>query len=212
KGEELKELVSRMEAKDEDLLLFIADKDDVVTEVLGELRLELGRKLGLAEKGRYQFLWIVGFPLLQLDDEGRWDAAHHPFCMPYEEDIPSLEKEPGRVRAKTYDLVLNGKELGTGSIRIHFRELQEKIFKILGIGEQEMNSKFGFFLQALEYGAPPHGGIAIGLDRLVAGMGGWESIREVIAFPKTQKAICPLTESPSPVNSKQLKELHITIS
>ncbi len=212
KEEELKELAKRMEGEREDLLLLVADKDEVVTEILGELRLELGRKLGLAEKGKYQFLWVVDFPLLQLGDEGRWEAAHHPFCMPYEEDIPLLEKEPGRVRAKTYDLVLNGRELGTGSIRIHLRQLQERILKILGIATEEMNSKFGFFLQALDYGAPPHGGIALGLDRLVTGMGGWESIREVIAFPKTQKAICPLTESPSSVNAKQLKELHITIS
>lgn len=219
KEEELKGLVKRMEGRKEDLLLFVADKDEVVSGTLGELRLELSRRLHLVEKGTYQFLWIVDFPLLLPGDarksaasEGRWEATHHPFCMPYEEDIPLIEKEPGRVRAKTYDLVLNGKELGTGSIRIHRRPLQERILKILGVEAEEINSKFGFFLQALDYGAPPHGGIALGLDRLVTGMGGWESIREVIAFPKTQKAICPLTESPSSVNAQQLKELHITIS
>ncbi len=193
-----------------DILFFVADTGTIVHQALSELRLELGRKRGLINKGSYNFVWVVDFPLLDYDhDEKRHVAVHHPFTAPKEEDIELLEKDPGRVRSKAYDLVLNGIEIGGGSIRIHQKEMQDVIFAALGISKEEAEDKFGFLLQALELGAPPHGGIAFGLDRLLMILTGRETIRDVIAFPKTQKASCPLTEAPASVARKQLTELHL---
>ncbi|MCK4648036.1 aspartate--tRNA ligase, partial [bacterium] len=205
-------LIKKMKTEEGDLLLFIADKPGIVNEALGQVRLALGKKMGLFDKKEYKFLWVIDFPLLEFDEEEkRFKAMHHPFCMPREEDLTLLGKEPLKVRSKTYDLVLNGVELGTGSIRIHDSKLQKRVFQLLGISEKEISSKFGFFLEALEYGAPPHGGIALGLDRLVMIMAGRETIRDVIAFPKTQKATSPLTGSPSFVTEEQLKELSLKV-
>lgn len=195
-----------------DLLLFVADKPNLVHDVLGRLRLLLGAELGLIDTKAWRPLWVIDFPLVEYDEATkRYVAIHHPFTGPLDEDVPLLDSEPLRVRAKAYDLVLNGNELGGGSIRIHRREVQSKVFDLLGIGKEEAAAKFGFLLEALEYGAPPHGGIAFGLDRLVMLLGGAESIRDVIAFPKTQKAQCPMTEAPSPVDPAQLKELRIKL-
>jgi aspartyl-tRNA synthetase len=197
-------------AEENDVLFFVADAGTIVHQALSELRLELGRRLGLISKGSYNFVWVVDFPLLEYDhEEKRHVAVHHPFTAPKEEDIELLEKAPGRVRSKAYDLVLNGIEIGGGSIRIHQKELQNVIFAALGIAKEEADDKFGFLLQALELGAPPHGGIAFGLDRLLMIMAGRETIRDVIAFPKTQKATCPLTEAPASVARKQLTELYL---
>jgi len=201
---------SALGAEEGDLLFFVADKAAIVHQALSELRLELARRLGLIEKGSFNFVWVVDFPLLEYDhDEKRHTAVHHPFTAPREEDMDLLEKDPGRVRSKAYDLVLNGVEIGGGSIRIHQKKIQDIIFKALGISMEEAEDKFGFLLQALELGAPPHGGIAFGLDRLLMILTGRESIRDVIAFPKTQKATCPLTEAPASVARKQLTELYL---
>jgi aspartyl-tRNA synthetase len=197
-------------AEENDVLFFVADAGAIVHQALSELRLELGRRLGLIDRGSYNFVWVVDFPLLEYDhDEKRHLAVHHPFTAPKEEDIELLEKDPGRVRSKAYDLVLNGIEIGGGSIRIHQKEMQDLIFAALGIDKEEAEDKFGFLLQALELGAPPHGGIAFGLDRLLMILAGRETIRDVIAFPKTQKATCPLTEAPASVARKQLTELYL---
>jgi len=197
-------------AAEEDVLFFVADTATIVHQALSELRLELGRRLGLIPRGSYNFVWVVDFPLLEYDhDEKRHVAVHHPFTAPRDEDLELLQKEPGRVRSKAYDLVLNGIEIGGGSIRIHQKEMQDRIFAALGIAGEEADDKFGFLLQALELGAPPHGGIAFGLDRLLMIMAGRETIRDVIAFPKTQKATCPLTEAPASVARKQLTELYL---
>ncbi len=205
-------LMRKMKAEEGDLLLFIADKPEIANGALGQVRLALGRKLRLINEKGYRFLWVIDFPLLEFDEEEkRFKAMHHPFCMPKEGDLPLLEKEPLKVRSKTYDLVLNGVELGTGSIRIHDPRLQKRVFRLLGLGEEEISFKFGFFLEALEYGAPPHGGIALGLDRLVMIMAGRETIRDTIAFPKTQRATSLLTGSPSLVSEEQLKELRLKI-
>jgi aspartyl-tRNA synthetase len=205
-------LIKSMKAREDDLLLFIADREKIVNDVLAQVRLALGKRLKLIPEDNYSFLWITEFPLLEFnEEEKRFEAKHHPFCMPEEEDLALLEKEPLKVRSKTYDLVLNGVELGTGSIRIHKAELQKKVFRLLGMSEKEMSSRFGFFLEALKYGAPPHGGIGLGLDRLLMIMTGRKTIRDVIAFPKTQKAISPLTGSPSPVTPAQLKELSLKL-
>ena len=207
-----KELVKRLEAEKDDLLLFVSDhKHFVVNDALGNLRVHLGKKLKLIKEG-YSFVWVTEFPLVDYDeDEQRHVAVHHPFTSPKDEDIGLLDKEPAKARAKAYDLTLNGVELGGGSIRIHKPEVQEKIFKLLGISQKEANEKFGFLLEAFSYGAPPHGGIAFGMDRMVAMMTGNESIREVIAFPKTKNAESLMEGSPSDVSDKQLKELNIKL-
>ncbi len=205
-------LAALPEAGPGDLLLCVADKASVVHDVLGRLRLHVGKELALIEGQQWRPLWVVDFPLLEYDEQAcRYVAMHHPFTAPREEDIPLLDRDPLRVRAQAYDLVLNGNELGGGSVRIHRRDLQDKMFDLLGIGKEEAQAKFGFLLEALEYGAPPHGGIAFGLDRIVMVLGGADSLREVIAFPKTQKAQDPMTGAPSPVDPAQLKELHIKL-
>jgi aspartyl-tRNA synthetase len=193
-----------------DLLFFAADQTRTVLQVLGELRVELARRLDLLNKGEFRFVWVTDFPLLEYDEkEKRYQALHHPFTAPREEDIALLDTAPLAALSRAYDLVLNGTEIGGGSIRIHRRDLQAKVLAVLGIGEVEAEAKFGFLLRALELGAPPHGGIAFGLDRLLMLITGSDSIRQVIAFPKTQKATCPLTDAPAAVARKQLTELHI---
>lgn len=209
---ELNDIVQRFEASMGDLILLVADKPRVVFDSLGHLRVEIAKQLGLLNKDEYKLLWVTEFPLFDYDEEeNRYVAMHHPFTSPMEEDIELLETEPNKARAKAYDIVLNGLELGGGSIRIHSSELQQKMFKALGFSNEESWDKFGFFMEAFKYGTPPHGGIAYGLDRLVMILSGNESIREVIAFPKTQNASSPMTEDPSQVDDKQLSELHIKL-
>ena len=194
------------------ILLFMADSVKAVNDVLGRVRLQLGKQLNLIPPGVFKFVWITDFPLLEYDEGGkRWAAKHHPFTSPLDEDLPLLSTDPGRARAKAYDLVLNGAEVGGGSLRIYRREVQSQLFQTLGIGPEEAKEKFGFLLEALEFGAPPHGGIAFGFDRLVMILCGGESIRDVIAFPKTQKATDLMTEAPSSVDSRQLAELSLRV-
>jgi len=201
-----------LKASENDLLLFVAGPPKVVNQSLANLRLHLGEKLGLIPKDEYRFVWILDFPLLEFDEtEGRFVAVHHPFTAPKDEDIPKLKEHPESVRAKAYDLVLNGSEIGGGSIRNHLREVQSLLFEKLGMGEEEARERFGFLLEALEYGTPPHGGIAFGFDRLIMILSHSESIRDVIAFPKTQKGTCLMTDAPSRVDPKQLDELWIKI-
>jgi aspartyl-tRNA synthetase len=220
--ETLKALVEKFEAEEGDLLLFVADKVKVANDCLSRLRNEVARRLGLIKEGVYKFEWITDFPLFEWNaDEKRFEAMHHPFTSPMEVDIEKfMSIDPIDVgarralpllRAQAYDIVLNGYEIGGGSIRIHKKEVQDRMFQLLNIGPEEAGEKFGFLLEALEYGAPPHGGIALGLDRLVMIMAGASSIRDVIAFPKTQKAVCPLSNAPSTVDPKQLKELGIKL-
>ncbi|MCD4688297.1 MAG: aspartate--tRNA ligase, partial [Desulfuromonadaceae bacterium] len=207
---EITNIDQALQAEPGDLLLFVADSFRITNETLGRLRGHLGQKLGLASKDDYRFAWITDFPLLEWDGEARRHVAvHHPFTAPVEEDMALLDGDPGSVRAQAYDLVLNGSEIGGGSIRIHDQAVQKKMFSLLGIDAEEAEEKFGFLLSALEYGAPPHGGIAFGLDRLAMILTGSDSIRDVIAFPKTQKATCLLSGAPGQVDNKQLRELSI---
>ena len=211
--EELSALVKTMDGKPGDLLLFAADKDKVVFDVLGNLRLELARQLDLLKKDDFKFLWVTEFPLLEYSEEqGRFVAMHHPFTMPMEEDLELIDANPGAVRAKAYDIVLNGTEMGGGSIRIHQSDIQSKMFEVLGFTEEQAKDQFGFLLDAFKYGVPPHAGLAYGLDRMVMLMVGADSIRDVIAFPKVKDASCLMTEAPSPVDVKQLQELGIEVS
>ena len=210
KPEELDALVKAMDGQPGDLLFFAADKNKVVFDVLGNLRLEIARQLDLLKKDDFKFLWVTEFPLLEYsEEEGRYVAMHHPFTMPRHEDLDKLESDPGSVKAIAYDMVLNGVEIGGGSLRIYQSDVQEKVFKAIGLPEEEAKSKFGFMLDAFQYGAPPHAGCAFGLDRLVMLMAKRQSIRDVIAFPKTQSASDVMSQAPSEVEPKQLKELHI---
>ncbi|MDR2351281.1 MAG: aspartate--tRNA ligase [Endomicrobium sp.] len=211
KDEEIKIIISKVGARSGDLIVFLADEEKIVAHGLGALRLEMGKQLGLIDKSKFNFLWVVDFPLMEWDkEEQRWQALHHPFTSP--KDEVSLNKEnAGTAKAKAYDVILNGIELGGGSIRIHRSDVQKRIFNILNISDESAKERFGFLLDALTYGAPPHGGLALGFDRICALMAGEDSIREVIAFPKTQKALDPLSNSPAPVSEKQLKELGVRI-
>lgn len=210
--EELKAIVERLDGKPGDLLFFAADKNAVVYAVLGALRLELAKQMELLDKNEYRFTWVTEFPLLEYSEEqGRYVAMHHPFTMPMEEDLALLDTDPGAVRAKAYDIVLNGTELGGGSVRIYQSDVQEKMFEVLGFTKEEAYERFGFLLNAFQYGVPPHAGLAYGLDRLVMLMAKEDSIREVIAFPKVKDASCLMTEAPNIVDKKQLEELEIEI-
>lgn len=211
--EELTAVGEALGAQEGDLLLFIADSKDQANEILGRLRRHLAQLLGLVSDDVFSFCWVVDWPLLEWDEETkRYYAMHHPFTAPKPGDVPLLKTEPDQVRAQAYDLVLNGVELGGGSIRIHDRALQSAVFDALGLSQEEAQEKFGFLLEAFSYGAPPHGGIALGLDRLIMLMAKTDSIRDVIAFPKTQRAVCLMTEAPSEVSSEQLRELHLRIT
>ena len=212
KEEEMKALIQAMDGENGDLLLFAADKNKVVWDVLGALRLELANQMGLLHKDEYKFLWVTEFPLLEWsEEENRYTAMHHPFTMPMEEDLQYLETEPGRVRAKAYDIVLNGTEIGGGSVRIHQNDIQERMFEALGFTKEQAYSQFGFLLNAFKYGVPPHAGLAYGLDRLVMLMAQMDSIRDVIAFPKVKDASCIMSEAPNIVDEKQLEELGIAV-
>ena len=212
KDEEMQALVAKMNGKPGDLLLFAADKSKLVYDVLGALRLEIANQLGLLKKDEYRFVWITEFPLLEWSEElGRYQAMHHPFTMPMEEDLQYIESDPGRVRAKAYDIVLNGTEIGGGSVRIHQDDIQEMMFKALGFTKEQAYSQFGFLLDAFKYGVPPHAGLAYGLDRLVMLMAKQDSIRDVIAFPKIKDASCLMTEAPTPASEKQLEELSLAV-
>ncbi len=211
--EELAALVAAMDGKPGDLLLFAADKNSVVWAVLGALRLHIAEELGLLDKNQFNFLWITEFPLLEWSEEqNRFVAMHHPFTMPMDEDLQYLDSDPGRVRAKAYDIVLNGTEIGGGSVRIYQSDIQEKMFEVLGFTKEEAYERFGFLLNAFKYGVPPHAGLAYGLDRLIMLMAKEDSIREVIAFPKIKDASCLMTDAPNVVDEKQLEELAISIS
>lgn len=211
--DELQALVKAMNGKPGDLLLFAADEDDVVFASLGALRVELAKNLGLLNKDEYKFLWITEFPLLEYSkEEGRYVAKHHPFTMPMDEDLPLLDTDPGKVRAKAYDITLNGVEIGGGSVRIYQNDVQEKMFEVLGFSKEAAYDRFGFLLNAFKYGVPPHAGLAYGLDRLVMLMAKEDSIRDVIAFPKVKDASCLMTDAPNVVDDKQLEELGITVT
>jgi aspartyl-tRNA synthetase len=205
------EIMTRTAAKNGDLIFFGADKVNIVNDSLGALRVRLGEDHGLIKEG-WQPLWIVDFPMFEKDKNSKqWTSLHHPFTAPAISEIDELNKNPGTVLSKAYDMVLNGSEIGGGSIRIHNKEMQASVFKLLNISDEEAEEKFGFLLQALDFGCPPHGGIAFGLDRMIMLMTGAESIRDVIAFPKTQSASCPLTNAPGQVSAEQLKETGIRL-
>lgn len=211
--DEMKALLERAQAEAGDLICFVADNNNVVFDALGQLRLEVARKLDILDPNDFKFLWVTEFPLFEYDEEdNRWVAKHHPFTSPMDEDLQYLDSDPGRVRAKAYDIVLNGVEIGGGSIRIHIQELQAKMFSMIGFTEEDANRKFGFLLEAFKYGTPPHGGMAFGLDRLVMLMAKRNSIRDVIAFPKVQNASSPMDNAPDLVDEKQIQELHIQIA
>jgi len=208
----LRAAIGGMGASADDLVLLAGGPADATSMLLGQLRLALGKRENLADPEKYELVWVTDFPLLEWSGEdGRWYSMHHPFTSPRDEDMDKLESDPGSVRAKAYDLVLNGSEIGGGSIRIHSAEMQARIFRRLGISDEEAKTRFGFFLEALEYGTPPHGGIALGLDRMVAILANESSIREVIAFPKTATAVDLMADAPSTVDAKQLRELHLRI-
>jgi len=210
--DEKQTLAQRIDMHPGDLVFFVADQPKITNEALGQLRNFLGKKLGLIQEDSFSFVWITRFPLLEFDEtQGRNQALHHPFTAPLEEDYGLLEGDPLSVRSRAYDLVLNGSEIGGGSIRIHQRELQEQVFAALGMDRETYEEKFGFLLSALESGTPPHGGIALGFDRLVMILCGQPSIRDVIAFPKTQKAACLLTNAPSGASKAQLDELSLRV-
>jgi aspartyl-tRNA synthetase len=212
KEDERKAVDVALSAMENDLIFFVAGSSKVVNQSLANLRLHLGEKLGLIPKDQFRFVWILDFPLLEYDEtEKRFAAVHHPFTAPKDEDLSKLKDHPEGVKAKAYDLVLNGSEIGGGSIRNHLREIQSILFEKLGMGEEEAKERFGFFLEALEYGTPPHGGIAFGLDRLIMILSHSESIRDVIAFPKTQKGTCLMSDAPSRVDPRQLEELWIKV-
>jgi aspartyl-tRNA synthetase len=205
-------LTEHLGAREGDIFFFVADVPEVANTALGQLRLHLGQREGLVAEDTFNLVWVTDFPLLEFDhQENRYAAMHHPFTAPVEDDIPLLESEPSRVRARAYDLVLNGQEIGGGSIRNFRRDVQEQVFQVLGLTAEEVEEKFGFLVEALDYGAPPHGGVAFGFDRLIAILCGLKSIREVIAFPKTQKAGCPMTKAPSRVETEQLLELGLRL-
>lgn len=206
------QIIERFGAADDSLILMVADKETVANKSLAPLRVKLGADLGLYEDNRFEFVWVVDFPLFEWnEDERRYDSLHHPFTAPVAEDLPKLETDPAHIRSQAYDLVVNGSEIGGGSIRIHNPEVQAKVFDLLNISRQQAQQRFGFFLKALEYGAPPHGGIAFGLDRMVMLLTGTDNIRDVIAFPKTQRGQCLLTEAPSDVDQAQLDELNLRV-
>ena len=210
--EELSNLVAAMAGEPGDLLLFAADKNKIVWNVLGALRIDLAKKLDLIDENKFNFLWVTEFPLLEWDeDDNRFVAVHHPFTMPMEEDWQYIDSDPGRVRAKAYDIVLNGVELGGGSVRIHQDDVQEKMFEVIGIQKEEAWDRFGFLLSAFKYGVPPHAGLAYGLDRMVMLLVKADSIREVMAFPKVKDASCLMSEAPNVVDDVQLQELCISI-
>ncbi len=210
--EQMQALIAAMNGEAGDLLLFAADKNKVVWDSLGALRIELAKQLELLDKNEYRFVWITEFPLLEWSEEqNRFVAMHHPFTMPMEEDLQYIESDPGRVRAKAYDIVLNGNEIGGGSVRIFQDDIQEKMFHALGFTDEQAYSQFGFLLDAFKYGVPPHAGLAYGLDRLVMLMAKQDSIRDVIAFPKIKDASCLMTEAPTPADTKQLEELGLEV-
>jgi aspartyl-tRNA synthetase len=210
--EEMAALLERLNVKEGDLALIVAAKNEVVYDSLGALRCEVAKRTGIIDKSKFNFLWVTEFPLLEYSEEdGRFYAMHHPFTMPMEEDLPLLDTDPGAVRARAYDCVLNGTELGGGSIRIHTTELQTRMFSVLGVGEKEAEEKFGFLLEAFKYGVPPHGGLAFGLDRVVTLLLGLEDIRDVIAFPKVQNASELLSKCPAAADPNALAELGIAV-
>ena len=212
-GEAADGIIQATEAQAGDLLLFVADKSSVVADALGALRLKLGKELGLIDESKFEFLWIVDWPLFEYDEaEGRYYAAHHPFTRPFDEDLELMNTNPKEVRAQAYDIVLNGYELGGGSLRIYEPDLQAKMFELLGFSEEEARAQFGFLLEAFDYGVPPHGGLAMGLDRLVMLLAGRTNLRDTIAFPKTATASCLLTDAPSQVSDAQLEELSLRIA
>jgi aspartyl-tRNA synthetase len=212
-AEEMGAIVARMGGQLDDLLLIVADTAGVVASVLDRLRREFASRLGLADPDVLAWAWVVDFPLVEWNEgEGRWDAVHHPFTAPMDEDLPLMDSDPGKVRAKAYDLILNGYEAGGGSIRIHRRDVQQKLFDLLGISREIAQSQFGHMLEAFEYGAPPHGGIAPGIDRIAMLLANESTIREVMAFPKTQQAVDLMTSAPSPVDERQLRDLHIRLT